>query len=202
MPHAVFVETGLDGGATVAAYAAELPGCATFAASDAEATGAIPSRVQRFLAWLRENGERVAEVPGDNWYEVERGSAGEGPGERAGFTLDELPPSDEEWDRWRRWLDLAREELAEAIDRAGLEGIRGDAALAGINAQDEALTMALGGDPGTLSDDPIDRFYAVRDALLESLEASGPSGDGVRRVIRLAIADDLRMADRLQGDGH
>jgi len=50
MPHAIFVETGLDGGSTVAAYAAELPGCATFAAADAEAVAALPRRVARFSA--------------------------------------------------------------------------------------------------------------------------------------------------------
>ena len=48
MPHAIFLETGLDGGSTVAAYAAELPGCATFAAADAEAVAAMPRRVARF----------------------------------------------------------------------------------------------------------------------------------------------------------
>src|SRR5438034_5299088 len=99
MPHAVFVETALDGGMTVAAYAAELPGCATFAASDAEASGAIPVRVKRFLSWLRDNGEQAADIPGDNWYEVERSAAGDGPDGRATFTLDELPPSNDEWDR-------------------------------------------------------------------------------------------------------
>jgi hypothetical protein len=46
----------------------------------------------------------------------------------------------------------------------------------------------------------MDRFYAARDALIEILEAGGPSTDGGRRALRLAIADDLRLADRLRGD--
>ena len=45
MPHAIFVETDVDGNGLVAAYAAELPGCAVFASTDTEATAAMPSRV-------------------------------------------------------------------------------------------------------------------------------------------------------------
>ena len=32
MPHAIFIETDVDGPDSFAAYAAELPGCAVFAA--------------------------------------------------------------------------------------------------------------------------------------------------------------------------
>ena len=32
MPHAIFIETDVDGHGLVGAYAAELPGCAVFAA--------------------------------------------------------------------------------------------------------------------------------------------------------------------------
>ena len=98
MPHAIFVETGLDDGAVVAAYAAELPGCAVFAATDDEAAGAMPMRVSAFTGWLRDQGEAVPAFVGDNWYEVERAAAAEG--RRAGFTLDELPPSAEEFALW------------------------------------------------------------------------------------------------------
>jgi hypothetical protein len=200
MPHAVFVETGLDGGSTVAAYAAELPGCATFAAQDSEAVAAIPRRVHRFSEWLRRNGEAAPAFVGDNWYEVERAACDGMPLGRASFSLDELPPSDEEWERWLRWLELAREELAESIDRAGLDTVSGDAALVAIPGQDEALARSLGGKPAAPSDDPIDRLYVARDILLEALEAGGPSTNGARRALRLAIADDLRLADRLRGD--
>ena len=34
MPHAIFVETDVDRAGLVGAYAAELPGCAVFAATD------------------------------------------------------------------------------------------------------------------------------------------------------------------------
>lgn len=199
LPHAVFIETGLESGATVAAYAAELPGCAVFATSDATASQAMPGRVRVFMDWLRSNGETVREIVGDNWYEVERAAAGEGPGGRAFFSLDELSPSDEEWDRWRGWLDLAREELAEAIDRAGLPTATNDPGFAAIVAQDEALAAGLGAAVADLPWDAVDRFYAARDALLAALEACGPSGSGVRRALRLGIADDLRLAGRLRG---
>lgn len=199
MPHAIFVETGLDGGATVAAYAAELPGCAAFAAADLEAVQAMPRRVLRFSEWLRLNGEAVPPFVGDNWYEVERAACEGSPLGRAAFSLDELPPSDEEWTRWMRWLDLAREELAEAIDLAGVEAATGEQGFAAIVTQDEALIQALDGEPRAFPDEPIDRFYATRDALLEALEARGPSAEGVRRALRLAIADDLRLAERLRG---
>lgn len=199
MPHAIFVETGLDGGAVVAAYAAELPGCAAFAPTDAEATHAIPRRVERFLAWLRAHGEPAPIFVGDNWYEVEREPAGAAG--RATFSLDELPPSDEEWERWSGWLELAREELAQAIDAAPDNAAAGPM-LAAIAAQDEALTREVGGAPAEPAADPIDRLYEARDRLTETLLGCGPSASGVRRALRLAIADDLRAADALRESGH
>jgi hypothetical protein len=200
MPHAIFIETGVDGGATVAAYAAELPGCATFAGDPDEAAAAMPLRVIRFTDWLRAQGEESPSFVGDNWYEVERGSAGAGAGERAAFTLDELPPSEEEWIRWLRWMELAREDLASALDAASPEAA---ASVAGaIAAQDEAFIESLGGDPPAgAAMDPLARWYAARDTLTDALERVGPGGEGVRRVLRLAIADDLRAVGRLRGGG-
>jgi hypothetical protein len=199
MPHAIFVETGLDDGSTVAAYAAELPGCATFASQDSEAVAAIPRRVSRFTEWLRKNGETIPAFIGDNWYEVERAACDGTPLGRAAFSLDELPPSDDEWERWLRWLELAREELAEAMD-TGTSNAANDPTLTAIAEQDDALTRGLGGEPATSDGGPMDRLYAARDALTEALEAGGPSADGARRALRLAIADDLRLADQLRGD--
>jgi hypothetical protein len=195
MPHAIFIETDVDGAGLVAAYAAELPGCAVFAATDEEAAGAMPRRVARFTAWLRDQGEEAPRFVGDNWYEVERAAAG--PEARAAFSLDELPPTDAEFASWLRWLELAREELAEAIDAAGDLDVEG---LGRIERQDVAFTRELGGQAPPLDGDPIDRLYAARDAFTEALEAAGSDGDGVRRMLRLAIADDLRVATRLRGD--
>ena len=194
MPHAIFIETDVDGHGLVAAYAAELPGCAVFAASDDEAATAMPMRVSRFTAWLRENGEPSPSFVGDNWYEVERARASEAG--RAAFTLDELPPSDDEFATWLRWLELAREELATALDQ-------GDPTVAAeqldaIERQDMAFVRDLGGAAPELSTDPIDRLYRSRDALTDALEAAGPYHDGVRRMLRLAIADDLRAAEALR----
>jgi len=109
MPHAIFVETDVDGRGLVGAYAAELPGCAVFAATDDEAAGSMPRRVSWFTAWLRVHGEAQPNFVGDNWYEVERAAALEGGRRRAAFTLDELPPTDAEFATWLRWLELARE---------------------------------------------------------------------------------------------
>ena len=198
MPHAIFIETDVDGNGLVAAYAAELPGCAVFAPSADDAAGAMPIRVSRFTGWLRAQGEDAPNFVGDNWYEVERAPAvaAEGGRQRAAFTLDELPPSDAEFAGWMRWLELAREELAAALDE-------GDPApaievLDGIERQDVAFTRALGGSAPELGDDPIDRLYAARDGLGDALGAAGPAADGVRRVLRLAIADDLRAAELLR----
>lgn len=193
MPHAIFIETGLDGG-IVAAYAAELPGCAVFAPSDDEAASAMPMRVSAFTAWLRANGEQVPSFVGDNWYEVERAAATDG--RRAAFTLDELPPSDQEFATWQRWLELAREELASALDA-------GDPAAAGtvldaIERQDLGFVRELGGAAPPLPSDPVDRLYGARDALSDALAAAGAMHDGVRRILRLAIADDLRAADTIR----
>lgn len=194
MPHAIFVETDVDGDGLVGAYAAELPGCAVFASTDEEASGGMPRRVSRFTAWLRENGESQADFVGDNWYEVERAAAAGG--RRAAFTLDELPPSDAEFATWVRWLELAREELAEALD-AG-DPSSSVELLDAIERQDVAFVRDLGGGAPELSTDPIDRLYAARDALTDAVTAAGPDHDGVRRMLRLAIADDLRAAEALR----
>jgi hypothetical protein len=193
MPHAIFIETGLDGG-LVAAYAAELPGCATFAADADEAAAGMPARVTAFTAWLRQCGEPAPAFVGDNWYEVERAAATDG--RRAAFTLDELPPSDQEFATWQRWLELAREELASALDA-------GDPAAAGtvldaIERQDLGFVSELGGAAPPLPSDPVDRLYGARDALSDALAAAGAMHDGVRRILRLAIADDLRAADTIR----
>jgi hypothetical protein len=198
MPHAIFVETDVDGNGLVGAYAAELPGCAVFAATDEEASGAMPMRVSRFTAWLREHGEHVPAFVGDNWYEVERSAAMEADGgrRRAAFTLDELPPSAAELATWLRWLELAREELADALD-AGDPTVAAEQ-LDAIERQDVVFVRELGGQAPELTADPIDRLYAARDALTDALEASGSGADGVRRILRLAIADDLRAAEALR----
>jgi hypothetical protein len=198
MPHAIFVETDVDGSGLVAAYAAELPGCAVFAATDDEAAGAMPMRVSRFTAWLREKGEPVPAFVGDNWYEVERAVAthGDGGARRAAFTLDELPPSDAELGTWLRWLELGREELADALDSGDPTSAADQ--LDAIERQDVTFVRELGGQAPELSADPVDRLYAARDALTDALEASGSGADGVRRMLRLAIADDLRAAEALR----
>lgn len=196
MPHAIFVETDVDGRGLVGAYAAELPGCAVFAATDDEAAAAMPRRVSSFTAWLRAGGESQADFVGDNWYEVERAAASDDGRRRAAFTLDELPPSEAEFGTWLRWLELAREELAAALD-AG-DPSSASELLAAIERQDVAFVRELGGAAPELSTDPIDRLYTARDALTDALEAAGPYHDGVRRMLRLAIADDLRAAEDLR----
>jgi hypothetical protein len=194
MPHAIFIETDVDGHGLVGAYAAELPGCAVFAATDDEAAGAMPIRVSRFTAWLKQNGEPAPSFVGDNWYEVERAAATAE--RRAAFTLDDLPPTDDEFATWLRWLELAREELAGALDEA--DPSTAAAVLDAIERQDVVSVRDLDHAAPELSSDPIDRLYAARDALTDALEAAGPYHDGVRRILRLAIADDLRAADALR----
>jgi hypothetical protein len=198
MPHAIFIETNADGEGGCAAYAAELPGCAVFASTDDEAAAAMARRVERFGAWLRERGEVAPTFVGDNWYEVERAAAvaDEGGLRRAAFTLDDLSPSDAEFAQYLGWLELAREELADALD--AMDGPLPDA-VRRIADQDEQFSRTLGGEPAAASDDPIDRLYAAREVLTDALAAAGPTADGVRRVFRLAIADDLELADRLRG---
>lgn len=194
MPHAVFVETNLPTGC--AAYAAELPGCATFDATDTGAVAAIPLRVSRFAAWLRSAGEDAPQFVGDNWYEVERAAGG--PGARASFSLDELPPSDEEFARFQRWLELAREALADALDACGPESAA--EMLDAIATQDAVFIRLLAGSVPIDGADPIDRLYANRQALSDVLASVGPTADGVRGVLRIAIADDLRAVDQLRSD--
>jgi hypothetical protein len=195
MPHAVFVETDLPFGG-VAGYAAELPGCATFAATDTDAVAAIPQRVVEFTEWLRSAGEEAPRFEGGNWYEVERATAADG---RAVFSLDALPPSDDEFERWLRWLELARAELATAVDGADPTAVAGP--LREIASQDLSLVSALGGAPIEPPSDPVDALYAARDALTDALIAAGAGSEQARRVFRLAIADDLRVAAALGAAG-
>ena len=203
MPHAIFIETDVDGPGTCAAYAAELPGCAVFAPGDDEAAGQMPRRVAAFTAWLRDRGEEVPAFVGDNWYEVERAAAlgGADGRRRAAFSLDELSPSDAEFQRWSRWLELAREELADALDAGGDLTTDQLQSVAVIAAQDVAMAHELGAgeDAGSASGDPVDRLYAARDLLTDALAVGGPLADGARRALRLAIADDLRLVEQLRG---
>jgi hypothetical protein len=204
MPHAIFMEPDVDGPGTFAAYAAEFPGCAVFSDSDEAAAAEMPRRVGAFGAWLRERGETAPTVIGDNWYEVERAAAQHGDDgvRRAAFSLDELSPSDFEFAQWMRWLELAREEVADALDATGSLTPHAEAAVREVAARDVAMAGEVGGSAGTRAqDDPVDALYAARDALTDALEEAGPARDGVRRVLRLAIADDLRLADQLRGGG-
>jgi hypothetical protein len=199
MPHAIFIETGLDDGRTAAAYAAELPGCAVFAPTAEDAAAAMPARVHAFTGWLRAAGEEAPEFVGDNWYEVERAPAGDDGRRRATFSLDELPPSPGEWGAWQRWAELAREELADVIDAAGELTVHALSLLEAIVAADLAAAASLSGSvPAAAPDDAVDRLYTARDALTDALASAGPAADGVRRCLRLAIADDLRAADALR----
>jgi len=66
-----------------------------------------------------------------------------------------------------------------------------------IADQDLALARELGGAADDPGDDAVVRLYAARDLLTDALAAAGPSAGGVRRALRLAIADDLHLADRL-----
>jgi hypothetical protein len=203
MPHAIFIETDVDGPGSYAAYAAELPGCAVFAAGDDEAAGQMPRRVAAFTTWLRDRGEAAPAFVGDNWYEVERAAALDGADgrRRAAFSLDELSPSDAEFQRWVRWLELAREELADALDAVGELNPDQLRTLEAIGAQDVALAHELGatGEPPGQAGDAVDQLYAARDLLTDALDAAGPVAEGARRALRLAIADDLRLADQLRG---
>ena len=61
------------------------------------------------------------------------------------FSLDDLPPNANEFTRFLRWLELAREALADALDAAGEAAPT--AALEAIDRQDRALAVELGAAP-------------------------------------------------------
>ena len=195
LPHAVFVETGIDDNGRSMAFAGELPGCAAVGDDASAAVALVPARVTAFVAWLRAGGERLNEPVG-NWYEVERATATPAPDgglHRAAFSLDELPPSADEFETWLRWAELAREELAGALD--GEPGAADQ--LAWLPIQDAALAVELGSatPPTDGASTSLDRIYDARDTLTAALIASGPAGAGVRRALRLAIADDIRAVE-------
>jgi hypothetical protein len=194
LPHAVFVETDVDEAGTAIAFAGELPGCAAPGPDPATAVAAVPGRVTAFIAWLRSHGEHPVEPVG-NWYEVERAAAQRDGGtiRRASFSLDELPPSPAELETWLLWAELAREDLAAALD----ERPEGIGTVAWLADQDLALAQDLGATVGPLEGaSDLDRVYAARDALMDALRDG--AADGSRRALRLAIGDDLRMTERLR----
>jgi hypothetical protein len=144
-PHAVFVETGIDVTGRSMAFAGELPGCAAVGDDASAAVARLPARVTAFVGWLRAGGERLNEPVG-NWYEVERAMAtptSDGGLQRAAFSLDELSPSADEFATWLRWAELAREELAGALDG---EPAAADQ-LAWLANQDAALAVEIGSTP-------------------------------------------------------
>lgn len=203
MPHAVLVELDWDGSGGSVAFAGELPGCAVFATTPEEAVAAMPVRVSEFVEWLNRHGESLTSFAGGNWYEVERVTAEHGAGgaRRAIFSLDELPPSEAEFERYMRWLELAREELAEALDRADVS--EASASLLAVAGQDARLAGELGNGATELPADPLDAIYDARDQLTAALAAAGSATPGARGVLRIAISDDLRVADGLHGPaGH
>ena len=197
LPHAVFVETDLDGNGQAVAFAGELPGCAAWGPDPGAAVAAVPARVAEFVAWLQSGGEHLEEPLG-NWYEVERAAARTAATTRpvrAAFSLDELSPTRAEFDTWMRWAELAREDLASALDahpdRAEL--------VAWVADEDETLAGDLGAAPdATEQPTVLDRLYAARDRLSGALSAAGSDGGGVRRALRLAIANDLRAAEQVR----
>ena len=114
MPHAIFIETDVDGNGLVGAYAAELPGCAVFAATDDEAAAAMPRRVSRFTGWLQ-GGRRVAGRLRRR--QLVRGRAGSGGRGRRGPPASRLHPG-------RAAADRQRVRGLAALARAGARGAR------------------------------------------------------------------------------
>jgi hypothetical protein len=198
LPHAVFVETGIGDAEQAMAFAGELTGCAAVGSDPAAAVASLPARVTAFVRWLSAGGESLTEPVG-NWYEVERVSAVRQDGgaqRRAAFSLDDLAPSPDEFETWLRWSELAREDLAVALDTDPAAAER----LAWLAAQDESLAAELGAPgPASAAGGAVDRLYAAREALMAALMAAGPAGTGARRALRLAIADDLRAAEQIRG---
>ena len=165
----------------------------------------MPRRVGEFTGWLRERGETAPAFVGDNWYEVERAAAehGENGVRRAAFSLDELPPSDDgvraagcagwswrarSWPtRWTRPALLPMPRRRPSRDRA----------------QDLALARQLGGAAAALAaDDPVDRAVCgARPPDRCAGARPGRRATACAASLRLAIADDLRLADRLRGGG-
>ena len=199
LPHAVFVETGIDDAGQAVAWAGELPGCAAYGASPEAAVAGVPARVAAFVGWLRAHGDTIVEPVG-NWYEVERVACRTdgGSSSRAAFSLDDLAPSADELTTWLGWAELAREELASALDAHPTDAHE----IAWLADQDATLATTLGG--GAAEDHPshvgpVDRLYASRDKLVAAIDHAGVAAEGLRRAIRLAIADDLRASELLRG---
>ena len=196
LPHAVFVETDVDGTGQAVAFAGELTGCAAWGPDPGAAVAAVPARVTEFVSWLRSAGEDVEEPIG-NWYEVERAAAGLAATRpvRAAFSLDELSPTAVEFETWTRWAELAREDLASALD------VWPEAAelATWVADQDDSVAADLGAPPTTHAPGTaLDRLYAARDRLSGALSGAGAGGGGVRRALRLAIANDLRAAEQVR----
>ena len=159
LPHAVFVEVDVDDSGTAVAFAGELPGCAATATDPAEAVARRSRPGGAFVAWLRGHGEPLTEPVG-NWYEVERVAAQRRDGvvSRATFSLDELPPSAAELATWTHWAELAREDVAAALDARPEVA----AAATWVADQDLALARDLGRSRGHRAGRPPTRPHLRR----------------------------------------
>ena len=94
---------------------------------------------------------------------------------------------------------VSREETAHHAKQAVALGVGQDGG-GFIEHQDVAFAGDLGTELRDGTGEAIDRLYAARDALTAALERAGATADGVRRILRLAIADDLHAAARLRGE--
>ena len=184
MPHAIFVETDVDGAGLVGAYAAELPGCAVFAATDDEAAAGDADAGQplhRLAAGQRRGGARLRRR------QLVRGRARCRRRSRWRPSPRRLHPRRAAADRRRvrHLAALARAGPRGAGRRRSTPAIRSAAAelLDAIERQDVAFVRELGGQAPELSAGP------GRPPLRGARRADRrPRGRGLRRRRRAAAS--------------
>ena len=172
MPHAIFIETDVDGHGR---SAPTRPSSRAAPSSPPPMTRPpAPCRSASAASPLAA-GERGARADVPRRQLVRGGARGRRPRERrAAFTLDDLPPTDDEF------ADVA------ALAGAGPRGAgrppstqptrstaRGRCSTRSSARTSPPCASSAHAAP-ELSSDPVDRLYAARDALTDALEAAGP----------------------------
>ena len=178
MPHAIFVETDVDGPGTSPPTPPSFPAVPSSATVTRRPRPRCPPR--RVLRRLAARARREPRRPsiGDNWYEVERAAAqhGENGVRRAAFSLDELPPSDAEFAHGCAGWSWRAKTLADALDAAGSRtrwrGRRPGRGRAGRGHGGRDRRRPPMRRPRTTR---WMRLYAARDLLTDALEQAGPA---------------------------
>lgn len=106
------------------AHVPELLGCFTLEKSKRKALNKLPDKIQKYISWLRKNGEKIAKPKKIEIevYEIKMGTCPRISGNKAAiFSFDLIPPSDKKVKQVLKWMDYNRNELLAKTEKLSSE---------------------------------------------------------------------------------